>query len=80
MPLAYAGGSGYVLVSLRAYAVAFFAGYVLVSLRAYAVASFAGYVLVSLRAYAVAFSPAMCSFHCAHTPSSVPIAVGDTAR
>ena len=24
MPLAYAGGSGYVLVSLRAYAVAFF--------------------------------------------------------
>ena len=53
MPLAYAGGSGYVLVSLRAYAVASFAGYVLTSLRAYAVASFAGYVLTSLRAYAV---------------------------
>ena len=40
MPLAYAGGSGYVLVSLRAYAVASFAGYVLTSLRAYAVAFF----------------------------------------
>ena len=61
MPLAYAGGSGYVLVSLRAYAVASFAGYVLTSLRAYAVASFAGYVLTSLRAYAVAFFRRLCA-------------------
>ena len=39
----------------------FFAGYVLTSLRAYAVAFFAGYVLTSLRAYAVAFFRRLCA-------------------